>query len=434
MVRSEKRRQIREQEAVQMNAISESPDSLWQQLEPVLDETMEQLEPPDRQAILLRFFERQDFRAVGNALGISDDAAQKRVSRVIEKLRSLLTERGVTLSVVLLATLLAGRVINAAPAGLAAKAAKSALAGMAGGGGLVSILAKFSESFAFKLLLGGMVIVAALWLARRHPTAFGAEHDQANAIHVAAGWTDEPDTSNRIAKTALPIEGGKINTKGRGLTLHVLSADSGKPIPDVEFDYWLWINGDVKHKKPLHATRLGVCTVPIPDNTTELSLVSERNGFTDTLLDWHVDRGEQIPAQYTLRVARAILIGGTVLDPDGNPAAGAEVGFNNNPDPSLQTRPQSDNPGLPFFWITSTSDLQGHWEINRIGKEALKTIYGSASHPDFVGTTLITPGQQPNALAKCLVKHLCLSWGMRWSCGAPCRIRREIRFPMPRYW
>ena len=112
-----------------MNAtLSESPDSLWQQLEPVLDETIEQLEPPDRQAILLRFFERRDFRSIGNALGISDDTAQKRVSRAIEKLRSLLVERGVTLSVVLLSALLAGRVINAAPVDLAAAAVRSGYA------------------------------------------------------------------------------------------------------------------------------------------------------------------------------------------------------------------------------------------------------------------------------------------------------------------
>ena len=97
MVRSERRRQIREQEAAYMNAPNDSPDALWQQLAPVLDETIDSLAPSDRQVILLRFFERRDFRAIGGALGISDDAAQKRVSRALEKLRELLASRGVTL-------------------------------------------------------------------------------------------------------------------------------------------------------------------------------------------------------------------------------------------------------------------------------------------------------------------------------------------------
>src|SRR5215469_10752362 len=96
MVRSEHRRQIREQEAAQMNATHDSPDSVWQQLAPMLDDTIESLEPEDRQAILLRFFERQDFRHIGSAMGVSDDAAQNRVSRELEKLRGLLTGRGIT--------------------------------------------------------------------------------------------------------------------------------------------------------------------------------------------------------------------------------------------------------------------------------------------------------------------------------------------------
>ncbi|HTV40416.1 MAG TPA: sigma-70 family RNA polymerase sigma factor [Candidatus Sulfotelmatobacter sp.] len=399
MVRGERRRQIREQEAAQMNAISESPDSLWQELEPMLDDTIEQLEPPDRQAILLRFFERRDFRSLGNALGISDDTAQKRVSRAIEKLRSLLIQRGVTLSVVLLSALLAGRVINAAPAGLAANAAKFALAGASAGGGLAAILTKISESVAFKLSLGGIVIAAALWFARQHSSIAQPVHEQTNTISAVDGVTNSPPASNPLAKTAWPA--ANTNATGRLLTVNVVAADSGKPIPDVEFDYWLWTNGICDHMKPLYATRLGVCKVPVPDNTTELTLVSQRDGFADTLLDWHAASGDQIPAQYTLRAARALSVGGTVADPDGNPVAGAQVGFNNMPDPNTQTRPQSDDFGWPF-WVFTTSDSQGRWEINRMGKEALKTVTGNATEPNFVNAPSIAPGRQSDVLIQLL--------------------------------
>ena len=77
----------------------------------------------------------------------------------------------------------------------------------------------------------------------------------------------------------------------------------------------------------------------MPDGTTELTLVSQRDGFADTLLDWHVDRGETIPGEYTLRLARAVPIGGLVVDPNGNPVAGAQVGFNNQPDPAYGNAP-----------------------------------------------------------------------------------------------
>jgi RNA polymerase sigma factor (sigma-70 family) len=399
MVRSEQRRQIREQEAVQMNAISESSDSLWQQLEPVLDETIEQLDSPDRQAILLRFFERRDFRSVGNALGISDDAAQKRVSRAIEKLRSLLSDRGVTLSVVLLSALLAGRVINAAPVGLMTKAARFALAGAgAGGGGLGWALVQLAKSFSFKILAGGAVVVAALWLCVQHRSHSAIEPlDNVSSVRRLAGpsLSSKPALSESSIRALVP-QTSDIDPTGQVLLLKIVAADSGKPIPDVEIDYWPWNDRNVPHGRSIQATRFGVCKVPVLDGITELSIVTRRDGFADTLLDWHTDQGEQIPAEYTLRLARAVSIGGRVVDPDGNPVAGAQVEFNNNGNPALQEGPQNDDFGWPF-WITTTTDSQGHWQINRIGKEAVQTVYGNAAHSDFVPSTFVGLARDPES-------------------------------------
>jgi RNA polymerase sigma factor (sigma-70 family) len=397
MVRSERRRQIREQEAAHMNALNDSPDVLWQQLAPVLDETIDLLTPPDRQAILLRFFERRDFRSIGTALGISDDAAQKRVSRALEKLRELLARQGVTLSLVLLGTLMAGRVVKAAPAGLAAQVASLALAGAAAGGGLAITLAKVTNSLLFKLAAGSVVVAVAVWLFlpnRSTPAHEAAQ--QGNSIVALAGTTNNSLTNVQLPVTAPVSQTGETNATGKTLLLKIVAADVGKPVPNVELDYWLWEHGKVEHKKPLQANRFGVCKVPVPDDTTELSLVSQRDGFADTLLDWHVDRGETIPGEYTLRLARAVPIGGRVVDPEGNAVAGAQIGFNNQADPATQPRPQSDDFSWPF-WITATTDAQGRWQINRIGKEAMRSIYGSATHPDYVGTALVFPARDPEA-------------------------------------
>ena len=62
-------------------------DNHWNQIEPVLDEAMAALEEDDRAAVLLRYFQGKTFREVGAALGASEDAAQKRVSRAVERLR-----------------------------------------------------------------------------------------------------------------------------------------------------------------------------------------------------------------------------------------------------------------------------------------------------------------------------------------------------------
>src|SRR5262249_756522 len=89
-MRVELRRQNRERKALEMNTMNEPSEADWNQLAPVLDEAIDQLDTTDRDALVLRFFEQQDLRAVGAALGITDDAAQKRVSRAVERLRELL--------------------------------------------------------------------------------------------------------------------------------------------------------------------------------------------------------------------------------------------------------------------------------------------------------------------------------------------------------
>src|ERR1039457_787715 len=90
LMRTERRRQLRERQAAEMNALEDHSESNLAQVAPVLDEAIGQLDAEDRTAILLRFFERKDFRGVGDALGSSEDAARKRVDRALEKLHVLL--------------------------------------------------------------------------------------------------------------------------------------------------------------------------------------------------------------------------------------------------------------------------------------------------------------------------------------------------------
>jgi len=89
---------------------------------------VEALSAPRREALLLRYFKNNDFRAVGESLGISDDAAQKRVSRAVERLREFFSKRKVTVGTSGLSALVSANAIQAAPAGLAGTVAAGALA------------------------------------------------------------------------------------------------------------------------------------------------------------------------------------------------------------------------------------------------------------------------------------------------------------------
>jgi RNA polymerase sigma factor (sigma-70 family) len=118
VVRSESRRQLREQIAVELSAMN-SPDTHWKEIEPLLDEAMDALDETDRASILLRYFENKTLREVGERLGTSDDAAQKRVSRAVERLREFFSKRGVTIGASGLAVAISGNAVQAAPIGFA---------------------------------------------------------------------------------------------------------------------------------------------------------------------------------------------------------------------------------------------------------------------------------------------------------------------------
>ncbi|HTD67635.1 MAG TPA: sigma-70 family RNA polymerase sigma factor [Candidatus Limnocylindria bacterium] len=115
-LRSEYRRRGREQEATLMQP--EPTDSAWEQIAPLLETAMGQLRDADRNAVVLRYFENKNLKAVGSALGVSEDTAQKRVARAIEKLRTFFSKKGMTLSAAALATTLGSNAVHAAPMGI----------------------------------------------------------------------------------------------------------------------------------------------------------------------------------------------------------------------------------------------------------------------------------------------------------------------------
>jgi RNA polymerase sigma factor (sigma-70 family) len=118
VIRSEARRQSREKAALQMSAINE-PAADWSHIEPLLDEAMQLLDDTSRAAILLRYFENKSLQEVGAAIGVSEDAAQKRVSRAVDRLREFLSKRNVTIGAGGFVALISVHAVQAAPAGLA---------------------------------------------------------------------------------------------------------------------------------------------------------------------------------------------------------------------------------------------------------------------------------------------------------------------------
>jgi RNA polymerase sigma factor (sigma-70 family) len=159
VVRRESRRQVREQIALEMTDVN-SNSSEWTAIEPLLDEAMESLDPPDRTAILLRYFEDKSLREVGQTLGTSEDAAQKRVSRALEQLREYFSKRGRSVAMGGLAALITAHAAQAAPAGLKAAILSSAACSGAGLVGTIGITKSLAMTTLQKSLIGGAIVAA----------------------------------------------------------------------------------------------------------------------------------------------------------------------------------------------------------------------------------------------------------------------------------
>jgi RNA polymerase sigma factor (sigma-70 family) len=130
--RAEARRQARETAAFAMSEVltpacrEAEPD--WEAIRPLLDEAMNALNPTDRDAVLLRYFSGGSLGRVGDALGISEEAARKRIDRALDRLKSWLIARGIQTTGAALAAGLGVHAVQTAPIGLSEELTRHALA------------------------------------------------------------------------------------------------------------------------------------------------------------------------------------------------------------------------------------------------------------------------------------------------------------------
>lgn len=180
LVRAEHRRRVREQEAPAMPDVEQPSEEIWVQLRPILDEAVGRLPRRDREAVLLRYFEGKEFKAVGAVLGVSENAARVRVDRALDRLRRVLTRGGVGLSSSALAAILASEAVSSAPVGLALGLTKAALAGAAAQTGISLTLVNLMNGTGLKLAAAGTLIVCGLgtgmFLQNQTLTKLRAEH------------------------------------------------------------------------------------------------------------------------------------------------------------------------------------------------------------------------------------------------------------------
>jgi len=262
VVRAEQRRHAREQEAYAMQELTNTstPEPQWDQLRPLLDEAMHDLNERDRNAVLLRYFEGRQLAEVGTKLGLSEDAARMRVGRALEKLRGLLAKRGAVSTAAALAALLSSQTVTAAPAGLAVNIAGTALAGAAGGAGTTLTILKLMTMT--KLKFG---IIAALVVAGAATPLI--------IQHQAQVTLREENHSLREQQELLAQQVGPLTTENQRLSNLLAKVNGSALVQDNHSNELLRLRGEVARlRQGLHDPAPGKGSAAGDDPDMEASL------------------------------------------------------------------------------------------------------------------------------------------------------------------
>src|SRR5664280_1032801 len=210
-LRARVRRQRRETEAYMETIVLETPDeTAWSHIAPLLDEALAKLNEADRRAVLLRYFEGRTLAETGAALAVNEDAARKRVTRGLDKLRQYLVKRGVTLTATVIAGAVAANAVQAAPAGLVKTISVVAAAkGAAAGTSTLALVKGAMKTMTWvKLKFAASVVTTVLLVggAATFALSSGKTDNSAETADVIAfkDYLSHPNHVARIEYTELP--------------------------------------------------------------------------------------------------------------------------------------------------------------------------------------------------------------------------------------
>jgi RNA polymerase sigma factor (sigma-70 family) len=200
-LKTEARRQAHEKRAAE-NAMrcaheSQATDDRWDEVEHLLDGAMDGLSATDRAAVVMRFHQSKSVEETASALGVSTEAAKKRLQRAVAKLRSILSRKGVRVpTVAALATTIASHAsAAAAPEHLAERATSAALEALVSG-------ASTAAALSTPLLIAKGALTMMLWTKIKLAALVGA----VVIVLAGAGALAVSQASSPNAKSQAPAQ------------------------------------------------------------------------------------------------------------------------------------------------------------------------------------------------------------------------------------
>ena len=195
--------------------LAREEEAAWEEIVPILDEAVSCLSSDDRQVILLRFYDSHSMAEVGQRLGISEEAAKKRVSRAVDKLRGILSRQGASITAAVLLGLLLVRSAVAMPKELAAMvisigmdeaAASSSAAAIADGAAMAMV--QTARRLLAAVMAGAAVVLLLLIGGAMMLLTTAAHKPAAEYVEVAVKPAPVPFDMDRVQRV---LVGSKEN-------------------------------------------------------------------------------------------------------------------------------------------------------------------------------------------------------------------------------
>ena len=378
LLRDEQRRKAREKESLMMPSNDSQEAQLWEQIAPHLDDALAQLSEPDRNSIILRFIEQRSFREISEGLRINEEAAKKRVSRALEKLRAAIATRGVAATSAALTASIGIYSQAAPPPALASLCISNALVSGPLTSAGVEALLRGTASHSASATLKWTIAVAVLTLL----TFFGAKQfsKAKNTSHTAVPG-ENLNTTVPVA-SAPSVEPIATEIAANVLLLRVQRAEDQSIIPNAEV--YSIIRSNPSRRATVYTDSEGIVRLPLPP-PEEFPGMSLWIGAPDRVpinVSWGRQEALALPREYTVKLAAGHRLVGRVVDEEGRGVASARLKFNGegiewNRRESVSYVPEVSRP---------TTDAQGYWEGNFFPAR-FEWLAGKIEHGDYAITT-----------------------------------------------
>lgn len=360
----------REREVAEMKREAEAalPSLEASSIAPLLDDALARLGETDRDVIVARFFRGASHRDVGQAVGMSEQAATKRVSRALAKLRTILERHGVTASEATLSAVLPAIALKpGASAALLAVVSGSTSAAMVTSPTAVALARGAGQSWWSATSIAGVTAAVA---------TIGV------CITIAAVLLAKPPVQPLAAVplgAAAPGAPAPAPAESRRVTLSIVDATTGGPLVGATVE--LSIGNSTR--APVAVDASGKFVLDLPPNFQSARVICRSPGRVAMSLEFpnHIFKGDLLPS-YTLAMEAGTRIGGVVTDEAGEPVVGAKVQL------SSFVRGPRDQPRPILSGQTVMSGADGKWSFD--GAPAQTDLVSlEFSHPDY-------PANQPD--------------------------------------